>query len=140
MNHILTAESLRKFDIAAEQQRDHLAKNVHAALEPFCQYPTPNLPGIDFQSLHTSRVVSYLCNYVPIFSMNLSYGTQLCQAAEYLIQLKQRQEKTITKQTDCPSLCMASTPHMALQPKALAAAGPGVGALGPALAVPDSAL
>lgn len=29
--------------------------------------------------------------------MNLSYGTQLCQAAEYLIQLKERQEEMITE-------------------------------------------
>lgn len=88
----------------------------------------------------TRRVISYLCNYIPIFSVNLSYGTQLRQTAEYLIQLKQRQEKIITEQTDCPGLCMASAPCMALQPKALVAAEPGVGTPGPALAMPGGAL
>lgn len=39
--------------------------------------------------------------------MNLSYGTQLCQAAEYLIQLKERQEEMITEQT----VHGAGTPH-----------------------------
>lgn len=47
---------------------------------------------------------SYLCNYISIFSMNLSYGTQLSQAAEYLIQLKQKQEKAITTKAHYPGL------------------------------------
>lgn len=36
--------------------------------------------------------------------MNLSYGTQLSQAAEYLIQLKQKQEKAITTKAHYPGL------------------------------------
>lgn len=47
--------------------------------------------------------------------MNLSYGTQLSEAAEYLIQLKQRQEEEITMQTDTPP-CLHTTvslPHCA---------------------------
>ena len=55
MHHIFTAEYLRKFHIAAEQQTDNLSEDIHAALEPFCQHPTPNLPGTDFQSLYTQK-------------------------------------------------------------------------------------
>lgn len=44
------------------------------------------------------EVVRYLCNYIPIFCVNLSYGTQLCQAAENLIQLNERQEEIISEQ------------------------------------------
>ena len=46
----------------------------------------------------------------------------------------------ITEQTDCPGLCAALAPRTALQPKALAAAGPGAGAPGPTLAVLAGAL
>lgn len=48
-----TAENLSKFDIAAEQQRDHLAKDAHTALVSCYKHPTSNQPRIDFQALHT---------------------------------------------------------------------------------------
>lgn len=36
MHLTFTAENPGKFDNAAEQQRGHLSKDVHAALESFC--------------------------------------------------------------------------------------------------------
>lgn len=90
MHNVLTIKNLANFDTAAEQQGYHLAQDV------WLQSHFANAPHqiclIKIFSSCMPEVLSYLCNYIPIFCMNLSYGTQLCQAAEYLIQLEETQE------------------------------------------------
>lgn len=94
MHNVFTPKNLANFDIAAKQQRYHLAQDVQLQSH-FANAPHQICLTEIFRSC-MPQVVSYLCNYIPIFCMNLSYGTQLCQAAEYLIQLKERQKETIT--------------------------------------------